>query len=426
MSRATKAKDIRTLDWGPGVVWKLHARKNGDGETEEVHTPYVRVRVTKDGRRRAVWQKVSSPADAASKLRRLTVKREMGEADELLRARMTFADLCKYYEPIYLIEAQYVDGRKVAGRRSLDTARQQFEQLRDYFGTTPLRSISYGSLLKLKSELLKAKTKRKGDDGEPRRRSIATVNRYLQLLRQVLNVAVREGWLQRNPFNAGAPLITISDERKRKRVLSRAEESRLLAACGERLTIYKRRGKELTMHDDGSRRAHLRPLLVCLLDTAMRSGEALKLTWDDLDFDTRHATVQEFNTKTLTERSAPVSARLARELARLYPVTSKRADRLVFGVTDNFRRSFAGACRHARITGLRVHDLRRTAATHLLRGGMPIEEIARILGHADIKTTYIYIGVDSDTVARAAAIFDRLNEEADAEAATRAAAELIN
>lgn len=412
-----KPKDLRSLDWPEGVIWKKHKRRNGDGEIEVVETPYVRVRTTEGGRIRAVWQQVKTPADAVRVRSRIKDKIDAGESEDLLHARRTFADLAKYYKPIYVVEAQYVDGRKVAGRRSLATVEHQFGLLRDHFGKTPLRAITYGAIKRYKSERLKVPTKRKTPDGQPRPRSVASVHRELQLLRHMLNVAVREGWLPKNPFNSGEPLINMADERGRRRMLSREDESRLLTACGERETTYERRRGEkvttVTMHDRGRGRSHLRALLVCLLDTAMRAGEALKLTWDDIPLDGRRATVQEFNTKTLSERAAPVSERLARELAKLYPVTSKRRDRLVFGLTSNFRTSFASACAHASITGLRVHDLRRTAATRLVRGGMPIEEVSRILGHKDIQTTYRYIGVDDDTVSRAAAIIDELNREAE-------------
>jgi hypothetical protein len=57
------------------------------------------------------------------------------------------------------------------------------------------------------------------------------VNRELALLRRMLNVAMREGWLMRNPFTAGDPLICLADERKRERILTREEEARLLGAC---------------------------------------------------------------------------------------------------------------------------------------------------------------------------------------------------
>lgn len=424
----SKEQPAQSETWPAGVVWKKHKRRNADGEVEEVRTPYVRVRLTKDGRRRALWRQVKTPAEAVRVAARLSDKLAAGESDELLAARKTFADLADYFERHYVVEAEYVDGRKVAGLRDVKHAQFHLGLLRAHFGKKPLRSITYGSVKHFKLWLLKEPVTRRRPDGErvevkdaagrARTRSITTVHRVLQLLRHMLSVAVREGWLQKNPFNQGDPLINAADERGRRRILSRAEESRLLLACGERETTYNcRRGGrvvEITMHDKGRTRGHLRALLVCLLDTAMRAGEALKLRWDDLDLDPRRITVQEFNTKTLRERSAPVSERLARELVKLYPLTSARRDRLVFGITNNFKTSWKSACDHAGITGLRVHDLRRTAATRLVRGGMAIEEVSRILGHTNIQTTYRYIGVDDETVARAAAIIDELNREAEA------------
>jgi integrase len=62
-------------------------------------------------------------------------------------------------------------------------------------------------------------------------RSIATANRDLALLRRMLNVAKREGWIISNPFNMGESLISVADEKKRERILTRPEESSLLDAC---------------------------------------------------------------------------------------------------------------------------------------------------------------------------------------------------
>jgi len=44
------------------------------------------------------------------------------------------------------------------------------------------------------------------------------------------------------------------------------------------------------------------------------------------------------------------------------------------------------------------HRFRRTCATNLLRKGMPIEEVAMILGHAKLDTTRIYLCIDKDKV----------------------------
>jgi len=47
------------------------------------------------------------------------------------------------------------------------------------------------------------------------------------------------------------------------------------------------------------------------------------------------------------------------------------------------------------------HDLRRTGGRLLHRAGVPIEEIARIFGHRDTKTTLHYLGLDRDDMNKA-------------------------
>ena len=37
-----------------------------------------------------------------------------------------------------------------------------------------------------------------------------------------------------------------------------------------------------------------------------------------------------------------------------------------------------------------THSLRHSIATHLLQSGMPIEEIAKFLGHASLESTQVY------------------------------------
>ncbi len=51
------------------------------------------------------------------------------------------------------------------------------------------------------------------------------------MLRRMFNVAQREGWILRNPFASGDSLISVADEQERERILTRAEETKLLVAC---------------------------------------------------------------------------------------------------------------------------------------------------------------------------------------------------
>jgi len=52
--------------------------------------------------------------------------------------------------------------------------------------------------------------------------------------------------------------------------------------------------------------------------------------------------------------------------------------------------AFKTACRRAKIRDLRFHDLRHTAATYMVTGGIDLVTVSEILGHADIKMTMRY------------------------------------
>lgn len=76
---------------------------------------------------------------------------------------------------------------------------------------------------------------------------------------------------------------------------------------------------------------------------------------------------------------------MLRQLAR-----HKAADNLVIGIAD-CKRAFMSACKQAGITDLRFHDLRHTFATRLIAARVAVEEVARILGHAQVSMTYRYV-----------------------------------
>jgi len=236
--------------------------------------------------------------------------------------------------------------------------------------------------------LLKTSTKRRPQ------RSIASVNRELSLLRRILNVAIRQGWILRNPFDMGDALITLGDEKPRERILNREEEERLLAVCT-------------------GRRSHLRVIIICAIDTGMRKGEILKLKWSEIDFENRIITVRAFNTKTMRERQVAMTTRLTDELEALYEKSTKDLDTLVFGITDDVKRSFNAARADAHLPEVRFHDLRHTHATRLVSAHIPLSEVGRVLGHTQANTTYRYVNANVETARRAAAVLDEFNRAED-------------
>jgi integrase len=258
---------------------------------------------------------------------------------------MTFAQLSDHYSASHLVRAQYVDGRKVAGLRSLRTVKGQMEVLRTHFGRRLIRTITAGDVRAFKQQRLETATRHGGQ------RTITSVNRELALLRQVLNIAQGEGWLQVNPFTK-TRLISAADERKRERILARSEETLMLAAC------------------DHPQRLHLRPIVICALDTGMRQAEILKLRWQDVDLTEREITIQATNTKTLTMRRVGLTTRLHAELQRLRIASAARPDAIVFGVRDNVKRAFTTVRRAAGIADLRPRPASHGCdTTHRQRNG---------------------------------------------------------
>lgn len=288
-----------------------------------------------------------------------------------------------------------------------------------------MREITYGDIYNYRSERLKVKTQYN------RQRTLASMNRELCVLRRMLNIALRESWILKNPFNSGESLISTAGERKRERILTIEEEQRLLAACDERTITYTRKGKVMTVIDKGENRKHLKPFLIALLDTGARKGEMLKLIWRKVDFERRIIVFEAVTTKTLQTRSVAMTSRLYDELQRLWQESDKNLDSLVFGISDNVRKSFSSACKAAGIKeggldGLTLHCLRHTAAVRLVKGQMPIQMVGRILGHTQPQTTYRYLSANEETLHQAASILDSIQLAASEKNQNSQTSELIN
>jgi integrase len=334
------------------------------------------------GRRRVIQRKVASRTEGEILLKKL--RREIEDHGEQIidGDRLTFTQLAKRYEERKLIAPVYKDENKVAGLRSHESLKRRLKTLVAHFGARRVKLITHSDVEKFKLHRLATKNKRRPD----RELSIASVNRELQLLRAVLNYAKREGWITRNPFETGAPLVSLAHEVKRERLLSREEEARLLAACA-------------------GPRAHLRPLLVCALDTGMRRGEMFQLRWADVDLGGGLISVRAFTTKTMKSRTIGLTERLRAELERLWEASPKNPLGSVFGVGD-VKKSFAKACALAGVENFRLHDCRHVATTRMIQSGMPPMEVMKITGHSQMTTFLRYLNTDGQAAKRAAAALD--------------------
>ncbi len=330
-----------------------------------------------NGKYKVKYKPINDKRTARTVVNEMRSELETFSEETIQSDKLTFAVLAERYKTTKLVAARYSDGVKVSGRRSLGSANSQLNALLNYFGNKKIRSIKTRDLENYKQERLSTPTNRGTF------LKVATVNRELELLRAMLNFAIQNEWLIRNPFTLAKGLISKAAEVERDRILSFDEEERLLDAC-----IGKR--------------AHLRPLIICALDTAMRRGEMFKMVWKDVDLITGEIRIPQTNSKTEKSRTVGMTPRLVEEFQKLWEISPQDQDRLVLGLTTTVKTSWKTVCNLAQIEDFRLHDCRHTATTRMIASGSPHTEVMKITGHTQMKTFLRYLNITSETANRVA------------------------
>jgi integrase len=121
--------------------------------------------------------------------------------------------------------------------------------------------------------------------GRLKLRKPAIVRREVQLLHAAIEWARDEEdiYLPDNPARR-VKLPPLNNERQRR--LLPGEEELLLAAC---TPVERNRGADGKFEDTGTVTWWMRPLIVLAIETAMRRGELLALTWREIDLERRIA-----------------------------------------------------------------------------------------------------------------------------------------
>jgi len=234
----------------------------------------------------------------------------------------------------------------------------------------------------------------------------STVRQAHRVLALVLDLAVRDGRLARNPAT-GVRLPRV--HRGEPTFLSHEQVDALVEACGESGLLVR-----------------------VLAYTGLRWGEAAALRVRRVDLLRRRIEVVESVTevagkavtgtpKTHQRRSVPLARSLVEPMTR--QLAGKGPDDLVFtsptgGVlrNGNFRhRVFDSAAESVGLSGVTPHDLRHTAASLAIAAGANVKAVQRMLGHASAAMTLdVYAGLFGDDLD---AVADRLDQAA---AASRA------
>jgi integrase len=325
------------------------------------------------GKRKSFRRFFDSKTDAKDQLPELLTQIKDHGTRSVKGENLTISELVDLYEGDHVKPAKMRNGQKVSGLKGYETIGRHCQVLKDFFGSKSVREFRASDLERFKENRLSVPKQRGGGE-----RSLASVNRELEVLRAVFNFAKREGWLIASPFEKTKGIIKKSAEQKRFRTLSPDEEARLLAACTDK-------------------REHLKAILIFLLDTGARRGEAFGLKWREVNFEKREITIHAG--KTDTTRKVPMTNRLYFELQTLWSYSGK-LNGLVFSGIGTVKRSLATACRLAEIEGFRLHDSRHSFVSRLVRQGLSLVEVMRLSGHSTLSAFSTYANELSDTTER--------------------------
>jgi len=205
--------------------------------------------------------------------------------------------------------------------------------------------------------------------------SPASVKREMNLMSSVLTKARKDwGLIGANPMqDVSKPQAPPG----RDRLVTDEELERLALSAGDDLT-------------NATARAFHAFLFSC--ETAMRAGEVVGLVWARIDLDKSTARLDK--TKNGTARDVPLSKeakRLLLALPRQDPVFGLRSDQL-----DALWRKLRD---RAGVDGLRFHDARHSGITRLA-GKLGVLELARMVGHRDLKMLLVYYNETAESLAK--------------------------
>jgi integrase len=271
----------------------------------------------------------------------------------------------------------YADTLKANGRDPREQTKMRLTEVVGILGDIAAKNITPQDVEKVKARLLATPARGRKDPEDPERerpRTPASVNRYLQDLRAAYNLARRNGLVDKNPV---ADVKLLRENNKRVREMTASEETAILTALEP---------SERRFHTD------LRPMVRFLTATGLRLGEACNLRWADVDWPAGVATLRK--TKAGKVQHVPLSSEAVAILRALGP---HDGDACVFAWPDGrpwtpgyVTHAFGGAVEDAGVKDLHVHDLRHSFACRLLRGGVDIYAVSKLLRHASVVMSERY------------------------------------
>ena len=207
----------------------------------------------------------------------------------------------------------------------------------------------------------------------------------LDNLRQVFSAYFgwlhREGLIERDPTGNLDP---IKCAKKRKQIYSPIDIEKLNEMCGKMRYSIRNRA-----------------LVSFLRSTGCRISEVTELNRDDINLQTLEVVVTGKGDKQRKVYMDEVSGMLL----KAYLESRKDDNEALFAgargerlMPNGVRSMLKDLAKLAGVEHVHPHKFRRTLATNLNRRGMPIQEVAAILGHEKLDTTMKYIVLDKSQV----------------------------
>ena len=200
----------------------------------------------------------------------------------------------------------------------------------------------------------------------------ASVNREIEVMGRIYNLAMREELVAKNPC---WKVTRLSEKNARDRVLSREEWERLLKALPQ----------------------HATDVMTTAYYTGMRAGEIFGITWDRVNMKEGYFILTQKDTKTGESRHVYFNGEVRNVLERLGKVRSI-SHNFVFTYRDKPLKSIkvglASGLKKAKIKDFRLHDLRHTYTTNARKAGVHETVIMKLTGHKTRSMFTRYNSVD--------------------------------
>ncbi len=231
----------------------------------------------------------------------------------------------------------------------------------------------------------------------------ATVQRQLATFNAILNDAVRSGVIERNPSERADRIKGIEP---RQRFVTEEEWQDILKAA-DKIELEQEANKERRPQQI---RGWLRHYVVWAYESGMRRAEIHGLTWGHVrKVDDETTVVEVVSTKTGKPRFVTCTTEMVSILDALVKLDRAEGDNRLFPISmTTLKRSLTALWKATGLQDVRLHDLRRTHATILIRHNIDARTVAGRLGHSGTAMLARHYAVNLGDMEAAKAFSTRL------------------